>query len=369
MSFAETIVNALTSRPEGWLAYLWTDEHLIVRQVTPNVAWALSEISEPREALGRPVAECSAEMVGLEAVFRQMLAGERERLLLEHVQRDTPDGVRYLSLTVFPATSQDGAPGLLFVFEDTTPAGHLLQQLNQSRNTLRLTQRQLERVLAEQQFLFYLLTHDAGNHLTHILGAVDVLREFEWPEEQAHWLGMLYREGHWLSMLFRSLMLWQRDRQHQLTPRRQPMDLKRLLEEMFELYLQPEHEHLQPVLDLPEQAASWEGDPLFMRQILHNLLFNALKYTPAGETVRLALSDLGEAWQIEVKNTGVELPAEVQQRLFEPFVPSRGERQGSGLGLYLAHRLAHSLGGDLRYVPEPGAVTFHLWLPKARPAV
>jgi signal transduction histidine kinase len=115
-------------------------------------------------------------------------------------------------------------------------------------------------------------------------------------------------------------------------------------------------------------------DPLRVRQILANLVSNALKYTPAGGHVTVAMvkSD-GPSVRVgvEVRDTGPGIPAEVQSQLFDEFFrvhSGTSVAPGNGLGLAISRRLARLLRGDVTFQPgSPTGSVFTLWL-ETKPA-
>ncbi|HEX9066262.1 MAG TPA: ATP-binding protein [Streptosporangiaceae bacterium] len=110
-------------------------------------------------------------------------------------------------------------------------------------------------------------------------------------------------------------------------------------------------------------------DEVALTSILRNLLSNAIKYTPAGE-VRLSVRAAGNVLEFVVADTGVGIPANQQEHVFEEFyqVPGTGGG-GTGLGLPYARRLAGLLGGDLTLTSEPEVgTTVRLRLPNGQPA-
>lgn len=113
-----------------------------------------------------------------------------------------------------------------------------------------------------------------------------------------------------------------------------------------------------------------DGDRL--SQVFTNLVDNALKFTPAGGSVRLQASAVKGGLLVSVIDQGVGMPPEVQAHIFERFYqadPSRkgGEKHGAGLGLAIAHEIIQAHGGriNIRSVPGEGAV-FEVFLPLAK---
>jgi light-regulated signal transduction histidine kinase (bacteriophytochrome)/CheY-like chemotaxis protein len=122
---------------------------------------------------------------------------------------------------------------------------------------------------------------------------------------------------------------------------------------------------------LPRQIHS---DPLRLRQILVNLIGNAVKFTElGGVTVRLRLADDHERLEIAVVDTGMGMePAQVA-RLFDSFAQADGSMSrrfgGTGLGLHISRRLARMLGGDIEVASQPGAgSTFTLTVATGNPS-
>ena len=107
-----------------------------------------------------------------------------------------------------------------------------------------------------------------------------------------------------------------------------------------------------------------------LRQVLVNLLSNAAKYTPGGGSVTLNCSAHEQVVSITVQDTGIGIPAEMLESVFEPFVQVRDGRQpditGTGLGLAISRELARGMGGDLSVTScvETGSA-FTLTLPRA----
>jgi signal transduction histidine kinase/DNA-binding LytR/AlgR family response regulator len=116
----------------------------------------------------------------------------------------------------------------------------------------------------------------------------------------------------------------------------------------------------------------YEGDAVRVRQILLNLVSNAVKFTLEG-TVVVWLSETGDGLVIEVEDTGIGVPESKRHLLFREFTQvheTRGRQfGGSGLGLAISRRLVDAMGGTIAYRPRPGAGSiFRVVLPLARSA-
>ncbi len=163
------------------------------------------------------------------------------------------------------------------------------------------------------------------------------------------------------------------------------LDLSRLESGAFEL--SPQRVPLQPLFDAivahesvaarargltirmrPTTACVW-SDPVLLEQILRNLISNALRYTEHGG-VLVGARRRGSQWLIQVWDTGIGIPPEQQQRIFDDFVqlgnPGRNAQAGLGLGLALVKRAANMLGAQVMVHSQVGEGSrFELLLPMA----
>jgi CheY-like chemotaxis protein len=120
----------------------------------------------------------------------------------------------------------------------------------------------------------------------------------------------------------------------------------------------------------PEATGAWRGDPVRLRQILYNLVSNALKFTEDGE-VRVTVTRQDQGLRFAVSDTGIGVPADKLPRLFESFTQADSSTTrkygGTGLGLSICRSLAELMGGAIEVRSEAGAgSTFTLCVPLER---
>lgn len=122
------------------------------------------------------------------------------------------------------------------------------------------------------------------------------------------------------------------------------------------------------VVELPDQGLPpLKSDAPALERILAELLNNACKYTPPGETITVILCPQPNTMQFQVRNSGVEIPVEEQRRIFDKFYrvvdADRWKQGGTGLGLALVQRLAEHMGGTVQVESVSGQTTFIVEVP------
>jgi signal transduction histidine kinase len=116
-----------------------------------------------------------------------------------------------------------------------------------------------------------------------------------------------------------------------------------------------------------DQAIAVQADAVKLRQILVNVIGNAIKFTAPGGSIALSVSQSGDNVSISVVDTGIGIPPELLERIFEPFFQvhtgTTREYPGVGLGLPISRDFARAMGGDITVRSAPGegcAVTIEL---------
>ena len=212
--------------------------------------------------------------------------------------------------------------------------------------------------------LLAMLSHEIRGPLQTMLSSVGLLSTRVQDASSARAVQRLEAAASQLDRHLRDLLAFNQLDNPDLPIEHRSYDLAALVQSSCEHHQpQARQQGLELMLQLPSAtpaddgvARPWhhaQGDPDRVRQVLDNLIVNALKYTPRGRiTVSLQDDPARAGWaSIEVCDTGPGIDTEQRDRIFQPFVRLEGARQGgregSGLGLAIAARLTERLGGEI----------------------
>ncbi|MCK6546936.1 ATP-binding protein [Myxococcota bacterium] len=214
---------------------------------------------------------------------------------------------------------------------------------------------------AKSQFLAN-VSHELRTPMNAVVGLTDALLREPLTDAQREQLELVERSGRAMVALIGDLLDIAKIEAGQLELESTPFDLPRLAAEVGGLF-EPNARakklkfHVSIASDVPRWVS---GDPLRLRQVLANLVGNAVKFTEHGE-VELAVSVRAEAVAFTVRDTGIGIPEHVQPRLFRKFFqadPSHTRRYGgTGLGLAIARELVERMDGTIDVESKPGAGT------------
>ena len=238
------------------------------------------------------------------------------------------------------------------------------------------------------------MSHEIRTPLTLILGYTEMLVDQETEPWKAEALRVVRHNGEYLLALLNDILDLSKIEAGKLETRSEPVDPFDLLRDVVDPFqararAKGLHLELTCATPLPRRIVT---DPVRVRQVLVNLIGNALKFTDRG-SIRVVVSAESEptsgsarSIEIAVHDTGIGMTAEQMTRLFRPFEqvdPSLTRRhEGTGLGLAISRRLARMLGGNIavesvagqgsvfrfRFTPEPEP-DFALSVPKSEPKI
>jgi signal transduction histidine kinase len=184
-----------------------------------------------------------------------------------------------------------------------------------------------------------------------------LLRREEDEEERMRWLGIIGREARRLGDLVENILLFSHIDAARMRLEPERTDLGELVEEAVEAYVpMADARRMRIVADAPSRIYA-VVDPRALRQVVVNLLDNALKYGPAEQTVRVELERDGATARLMVADQGAGVADADRRRLFEPFVrlaASGGTSGGSGIGLSVVRSLVQAHGGEVWVDDAPG---------------
>lgn len=200
------------------------------------------------------------------------------------------------------------------------------------------------------------LAHEIRNPLSAINHASQLLREDAGHDLAINKLTRIIEDNvmRLNSLVEDVLLMSRRDRQN-----REVIALEEYLSEFVAQFRQSEEVGEGVICTDVEPGLSIEFDRLHLHQILWNLMRNAHRHCSRREcSIRISAATAGDMGRVEIYNDGPAIPAEMRQRLFEPFYST--DRAGTGLGLYIALELAEANDGQLRCVEQNQGARF--WL-------
>lgn len=289
-----------------------------------------------------------------------------------------PDGKEVIAEgSAAPITAPDGRRlGAAIVMRDVTAQVQAEAERERLLAETLAAQTETEAALHARDEFLGIASHELRNPLGGLIGSAQLLRR-QWQQKRLSderlergLDGLLDSTGR-LSRLVDDLLDVSRLRAGQLGLRPQMVDLVAIIREAATRAGPPASDrHIN--IDLSVDRRLIWGDPDRLGQVLDNLLGNAIKYSPDGGEVTMALEDEGQELMVKVSDQGIGLPPGQEERIFQPFgrAPNAASANipGMGLGLYISRQIAVAHGGTLRAESsgEGAGTTFCLRLPARR---
>lgn len=370
-------VNALL---EGWIAYLrrhikprdqdrW---NLLVRLGTPtmfSIVW--SAMAAYLWINGSPALKFTALIVLFGLIVETIRYGAVSRGTMLVIAPPP-----FIALVVTPLLDVKTHGWQVCVILVTV--GGLLFYMLDAAKQLRANSKALERAQAaaldasEAKSAFLaMMSHELRTPMNGVLGLAHALRGARLEGRHARYLEMIEKSGQGLMTILNDILDLSKIEAGKLELDVAPFDLRDLIDHVGVMWSETALEKgLALNLEIDPAAPEWVlGDVARVRQILLNLISNAVKFTDDG-SVTVQVRSMAGGIAFSVSDTGVGMTAEQRARLFSPFV--QGDRSiarrfgGTGLGLTICRHLADLMGGDVTVESAPGqGSTFTVTLPLA----
>jgi len=316
--------------------------------------------TQPAEVIGLSFNDAFTRMFGRRAADYYLADNHGASTVVE-VQTDF--GRRFL-VSIFPIEQPNGNSFSVVTLNDVTRLSDVQSQLSRTRR------------LASVGQLAAGVAHEINNPLAAITTCAEAtMRDLrQTSETQAfaeshqwnYYLEEIVRQSLRCKEITRGLLDLTRQRDAQ----RVTCDLNSIARECTKVALNRAGSAVEFEIDLDQDTGEVATDEAMVRQILDNLLSNAIDaLSEKRGKVRVSTMRDGDRIAIEVADTGCGVPADSLPRIFDPFFSMKGPGKGYGLGLTISLALAESLGGAITVESKEGAGSrFRLWIPRRAPA-
>lgn len=344
------IVNDLTGKIVGW----------------NPAAQDLFGYSED-EAIGRDLDEIvSPETLRNEAVAYSRQLFEGQTRVHAVTQRQRKDGslvdVEMLGVPVMVENQQVGGLGIY----------HDISELQRAR-------REAEEANHAKSSFLAVMSHEIRTPMNGVIGMTSLLLDTALTPDQREYAETIRHSGEALLTIINDILDFSKIEAGKMDLENQPFDMRECVESALDLVATRAREkRLELVYLIDSQVPTMlNGDVTRLRQILLNLLSNAVKFTEKGEVVISVKSDGGGdtgplMLQFSVRDTGIGIPADRANRLFQSFsqIDASTTRQygGTGLGLAISRRLAELMGGTMWVESVEGEGSTFYFTIQAQPA-
>ena len=313
----------------------------------------------PEELLGRPLSTVAfpEDQDGVNEKIASRRKGVVERNERRLRRKDGGEIVTLLSAT--PLQDEDGEfQGSMATFVDIT-------ELKRAEEALRRAKREAEQASRAKGDFLATMSHELRTPMNAILGMTHLALSAKLPPQQEYHLRIIDQASRGLLTLLNDILDFSKIEASMLTLEHASFSLDEVLDELT-LLLGPQIQTKGLAFVVgrePEVPVGLMGDSLRLRQVLVNLVSNAMKFTAHGEvTVFVQSGPVSSEGLVEiritVRDTGVGMSPDQLTRLFEPFTQADSSTSrrygGTGLGLSISRRLMELMGGSISALSQPG---------------
>jgi signal transduction histidine kinase len=200
------------------------------------------------------------------------------------------------------------------------------------------------------------VTHELRTPLSVIRGQAEAIADGVYPADAAH-LAPILDATQTLDRMVDDLRTLVLTDSGNLVLNKEPTDLGQLVRDTVESFRpQAESAGVSLTIEVPDSGPTVEVDPARIRQVISNLLSNAIRHTPSGGSLKVAVNSASDQVMMTLSDTGEGIPPDLLPHVFERFVKGPNSK-GSGLGLAIAHDIIVAHGGSIEVQNQPGGGT------------
>jgi two-component system, NtrC family, sensor kinase len=341
--------------PDGIIVH---DHHMKIIRCNAHAADMMD--MRPAEAIGLTCSDAFARLFGERAAAYHM--GE-SRGTASSFELQAEDGRRYL-VAVAPLDEGDSQPGSVITWSDVTELSDMQEQLARSRRLATVGQLAAG-VAHEINNPLATITTCAEATLRNMRKAGSAVSSTSESRDYSFYLEEIVRQALRCKEITRGLL----DLSRQRRPVRVACDINEMAAQCARLAEDRiQSEAIKVKVSLDPEVGEIATDVGMMRQVLDNLMGNALDAVGDSGEITVSTHRVAERVAIEVADTGQGIAPEMLVRIFDPFFTTKDQGKGSGLGLAISYTLAEALGGALTVESKQGTGSrFRLWIPRRLP--